>query len=142
METKLYTFYSVDGVELRIIAPVDIEFPSFKMEYYDTITKCGAGEGIGDAIVPETILWLRVTLACYVHDHMWELSEATWKDFHHSNAVFLSNLITIILQMSDSSKVNILKNFRMYRAVTFFNAVDTIGADIFWKLKGEPAMVI
>jgi len=142
MKTKAYVFYTTDGTELHITAPVDIEFPSFKMEYYDTITKCGAGNGIGDRLVPETIFWLRVTLACYIHDYMWELSDATWKDFHHSNAVFLSNLITIILKMSAPNKVNVLKILRMYRAVTFFNAVDTIGAGIFWESKGENGMAL
>ena len=135
MDTKLYMFFTNDGRAIKLIAPTAIEFPSFELDYYKTISKCGAGEGLGDKIVPETILGLRVTLACYIHDFMWALSDATWADFHYSNSVFLSNINTIILNLSFDSNINIVKNFRMYRAVTYFNAVDTVGADVFWPMK-------
>ena len=135
MITKQYTFYAQSGEELSISAPDTIEFPSFNLGYYNTLTACGAGEGIGDKLVPETIWGVRVTLACFVHDYMWELSEASWADFHHSNAVFLSNINAVILALSNKSRVNVMKNLRMYRAVTYFNSVDTVGAELFWLSK-------
>ncbi|MCK4500495.1 hypothetical protein KAU11_08350 [Candidatus Babeliales bacterium] len=135
MKTKLYKFYADNGAVVRMIAPDTIEFPSFQLEYYKTISRCGAGEGIGDTLVPETIWGLTVTLACYIHDYMWELADATWTDFHYSNSVFLSNIITLVTELSHPTRVNVLKNIRLYRSVTYYSAVDTFGADIFWLSK-------
>lgn len=135
MKTQLYRFFAEDGQVLELIGPEDIVFPSYKLEYYETITSCGAGEGFGDRLVPDCIIAVRITLACYIHDIMWAMAEPSWEEFHMSNSVFLSNTITLITAASADHKINILKNFRMYRAVSYFNAVDTIGARVFWCMK-------
>lgn len=95
---------------------------------------CGAGQGIGDALVPETFWGLRMSVGCFIHDCCWAISEASWKDFHHSNSVFLHNLNSIVETQSKW-----LKHLRLYRCVTYYNAVDTIGAAIFWNMKGRTA---
>lgn len=126
MNTKVFCLTGAKGNNVPIIAPKDIKFPTEYLSDFDTY--CGAGEGIGDWAVPETLFFLKVSAACYVHDKMWEMADGSWADFHYSNSVFLSNLIAIISHESDST---VLKHMRMYRAVTYFNAVDSIGASIY-----------
>lgn len=113
---------------LNIIAPACINFPSSHSKNYHDC--CGAGEGIGNRLVPEDILGVHISLACYVHDYMWLHADPTWEYFHASNSVFLSNLLEIIAKESDSKLLQMLRN---YRAMTYFNAVDSIGAVIFWN---------
>lgn len=136
MRTDLYKFRAKNGKYFDIIAPSDIEFPSFELEFYEGVTNCGAGSGIGDLIVPESIYFVRITLACFVHDDMWSRSAPSWKDFHHSNSVFLSNLTSIIRVESWDNYLNAVKRLRMYRATTYFNAVDNTGKYIFWEMHG------
>jgi len=58
---------------------------------------CGPGaEGdITEKAVPETILGLNVSPACWCHDWMQNYGPQTWQGFHHSNAVFLLNILAI-----------------------------------------------
>ena len=93
---------------------------------------CGAGDGIFNTLVPEYIFGVKISPACWNHDEMWAAAEPTWADFHYSNSIFLSNIISLIGYQSRS---NTMKHLRMYRAVTYYNAVDTIGAPIFWHMK-------
>lgn len=131
METKMIIF---DGVP--IVAPVVngniIEFPYNKFKNFTSY--CGAGKGVGDFVVPETVLQLKVSLACYIHDRMWELANPTWLEFHASNSVFRSNIDSIIQFRSQNT---VMEHLRYYRSVTYFNAVNTLGAYYFWKLKRE-----
>lgn len=133
MRLREFTLTGANGFT-TIIAPEGIEFPSCFIDGFRSY--CGAGRGIGDLVVPEKMYGLKVSPACFVHDKMWEMSKATWEDFHLSNGVFLTNLISII---ESQSKNVVLKHLRLYRAVSYFNAVDTIGAKIFWKEKNEEA---
>ena len=134
MKTKTFTLIGENGKNITIIAPEDIEFPSIYVS--DFTSYCGAGKGLGDIIVPETIWGLRISPACFVHDFMWADANPTWEEFHASNAIFLRNIISLIMGQSKSS---ILKYFRMYRAVTYYNAVDHIGQNIFWSIKHKQA---
>jgi hypothetical protein len=97
-------------------------------------SKCGAGEGVGDIIVPETIIFLPISAVCHIHDTCWDIAEASWKDFHQSNSIFLHNILAAIKYKSSSI---ILEHLRNYRAITYYNAVDTIGSKFFWKCKHE-----
>jgi hypothetical protein len=129
METEAL---SIEGIELVVPAflvqwwphqlPLE-EFPSF----------CGAGGGLGDAIVPETCYGLRLSASCFIHDISWLVAEASWAAFHQSNSMFLHNSLAIIQARSRFP----LKQLRAYRAVTYFNAVDTLGATYFWEEKRQ-----
>jgi hypothetical protein len=59
--------------------------------------------------------------------------EATWAGFHQGNSMFLHNNLAIITARSRFP----LKQLRAYRAVTYFNAVDTVGAKYFWDDKRQ-----
>lgn len=135
MYTTAYKLIGTNNKLVKIIAPVDILFPSGYVDKFDSF--CGAGTGIGDAIVPETIWGVKVSPACFVHDKMWEAADGTWEAFHASNSIFLTNLISLIEVQSKSS---VLKRIRLYRAVTYYNTVDSIGPNIFWNLKKTQTM--
>jgi hypothetical protein len=131
METKNITF---DGVPLivPVISGALMEFLQDTFKGYPS--KCGAGEGIGDKIVPETVFGLPISPVCHIHDTMFDIAEATWQDFHQANSVFLHNILSTIRHKSNNS---VMEHIRNYRAVTFYNAVDTIGGSVFWDLKAE-----
>jgi len=95
---------------------------------------CGAGHGIGDLIVPEKIFGIRVTPACSIHDLSWEYAEATWADFHQSNSMFFHNLLELVRVQSANV---FMRKIRYGMAVNYYLAVDTVGARIFCKEKGE-----
>ena len=142
MDTKKFTFLKIhnrDGSVKRfsVIARPDTYFPSHIYEQWrpDILgSYCGAGTGIGDLIVPETVWGLYVTLACYIHDDMWEYAAPTREDFDQSNDVFRRNINSIITHCSANW---FIKHLRLYRAVTMYNAVDKIGESIFWNLKNR-----
>jgi lysozyme len=131
METKLVLFSGVPLV-IPVIFGTPMEFA--KPSFCDYPSKCGAGVGIGDIIVPETMYGLSVSPACDIHDAMWDIAEPSWIEFHQSNSIFLSNILSIIHHRSSSITLEHLRN---YRAVTYYNTVNTIGSKIFWKLKKE-----
>ena len=129
MITCEHPFIDVNGNPVTLIAPKNMEFPSKLVADFGTY--CGAGK-YGDLLVPDTFYWLKMSPACFIHDMMWEMSDATWAAFHFSNSIFLRNLNTLVIAQSKNS---ILKRLRLYRAATYYNAVDTKGPDIFWRLK-------
>ncbi len=136
-QTRIYNFIGPNQEVVPIVAPVDMDFPSVYLNDYGSY--CGAGKGFGDVIVPETVWGLTISIACYVHDKMWEDALPTWEAFHASNSIFLRNIISCIRVQSRSS---FLKSLRMYRAVTYYNAVDKFGKKIFWDLKDEQSNTV
>jgi len=69
-----------------------------------------------------------------VHDVSWEEAKATWADFHQSNYMFFANICSII----DSYSANrMTASIRKHIAFGFFDAVDTVGARVFRREKGE-----
>ena len=126
-------FSTKRSVLIPIVHPVEVFIRERVLENYSSF--CGAGSGLGDLIVPETIFGVRVSPACFVHDQMFDKAKPLQMDLLVSNAVFMTNLNSLIVQMSRMSKFNPLYHLRMYRMTTYFDAVNTIGSEIFWKLK-------
>lgn len=125
MNTKIISIEEVD-----FLVPESYEPPFCQLsEFPDS---CGSGHGIGQLIVPEHFYGLRVSPVCHIHDASWDVAEPSWNDFHESNYMFIRNLLRII---DVKSKVNVLKMLRNYRATTYFNMVDTVGAKLFWLCK-------
>ncbi len=65
METK-YTFF--DGMMLET-PNIAIEWPSPTLDDFPTF--CGPGR-LGDFFIPDSILDLKISPACYIHDLMWD----------------------------------------------------------------------
>jgi hypothetical protein len=118
-----------DGVSL--IRPLgDFRWPH---PTFDGFPKCcGAGKGIGNDIVPETILGLNVSPACCVHDYMQDRAPRTWGGFHYSNAVFLVNLLEINRVKSNW----FMQKCRIPIIIGWFAAVSSVaGSKIFFKTR-------
>lgn len=131
MKTKLIT---IDGVELVVrdgYEPKFIHLDNFP-------SSCGAGDGIGNKLVPDKLLGLRVSASCDIHDDCFEHADATWAEFHQCSNMFIRNLIAIIL-----SKSNFFMKFaRMIVASFYFVAVDSIGSLIFKAMKKAQGLVM
>jgi hypothetical protein len=133
---KTTILFGDTGYGAAIIHPDSVELPSTMIKEY-TKSYCGAGSGIGDLLVPEKVFGVRVTPACFVHDKMFEMGMPSLGDFKVCNAVFITNLTSLIAGQSHSSKLNLLYHLRLYRTVTYYNAVDTIGKKVYFKLKED-----
>jgi len=90
---------------------------------------CGPGKGIGDWIVPDSFWFLCVWLCCAIHDWMYRDKKAyTSRDKEISDEVLLINLTEWI----GANSWPIVREMRMYRAMTYFNAVNDGGDSSFW----------
>ena len=94
---------------------------------------CGPGQGVGDKLVADHILGLRIGHACAIHDYMWALGE-TIEDFDRANRVFINNIYRLIQGGSRWLRFprRIIANF-------YYEAVQgPIGALIYWYDKNKP----
>ena len=57
---------------------------------------CGPGHDWLETIIPESILGLKISIACYIHDDDWAIAPPTWDAFHAANSRLLTNLNSII----------------------------------------------
>lgn len=121
----------LEGVPLLVPDCVQVfPFTTFK----DCPSSCGAGDGLGEKLVPDTMWGLRVSPACWIHDLDWNIAPPTWEAFHVANSRFIHNLITIVEYRSES---DFLKRLRVYRCATYYNFVDVKHNHVFWKQKQE-----
>ena len=98
--------------------------------------RCGAGEGLGEKLVPDNILFICVTPACSIHDFQFAVGE-THTDFKEANRVFHNNLYRIIQSGSWW-----LRFARRRIADIYFKVVDgPLGAMVFWNNKNKPEVL-
>lgn len=79
------------GAALEISAFLGPLWP-FDMLLDDWPTFCGAGQGFGDWLVPDTIYGVRVAPACLQHDVEWAIADGSYKAFMTANCRFRRNL--------------------------------------------------
>lgn len=121
------TILRVDGVNLLMPRFVATWWPHhLTLDEFPTF--CGAGRGLGDAVVPERMWGLPISAACYIHDFAWTLANSE-NEMRQGNVMFLQSMMAIILARSRFP----LRQLRCYRAVTYFNAVETLGRECFWN---------
>lgn len=101
-----------------------IEFPSC----------CGPEKWNSRFYVFDKLFGLCISPACWVHDRMWEICDATWGDYHYSNSVFLHNVLTII---NTRSEFSLLRFLRRHKAFAYYDAIDIGGAKYFWQYKQD-----
>jgi len=90
---------------------------------------CGAGDGIGDWLVPEKIHGVCISPACFIHDVEWALSPDTITEFFASNWRLLCNARALIMI---SNLPWWKKQLAVVRAAgLYFVAVSTVGGLIF-----------
>jgi len=95
----------------------------------DWPTFCGAGEGIGDRIIPDTICGVRVACCCFEHDISWCIADGSFVDFMKSNLRLYCNLRAIVLPRIPYWQ----KLAAEAKCFFYFAAVCTVGHKIFKK---------
>ncbi len=85
----------IDGCTLTVPNEPWMVLPHPHLDDYDGC--CGAGEAGGwrERLVPEHILGLRVSIACYIHDWWWMMCVRTIGEFRQSNRVLVANILEI-----------------------------------------------
>lgn len=131
VETKIIY---IEGVQLIV--------PTSYTTRYNTLKSfpdcCGAGDGFGERVIPESILGLRISAACHIHDHDFEVSPPTWAGFHAASNRFVTNIYSIIRDKSNFG----MGYFRVLGAATYFYMVDTKGAFAFKLLKRKQGYTV
>ncbi len=123
----------IQGVLLEV--PIQYVPPHGRLDSFKNC--CGAGDGWGEKLVPDTIWGLNISCACHIHDFSWEIADATTEDFKQTNTMFINNIRAIIDARSANS---FMRSLRSYRAVTYYLAVEELGDEGFWELKEEQGL--
>lgn len=129
---QIVNLQSKTGKFVPLLVPSSFE-PAFKF-IEDVKDSCGAGDGWGERLVPESIYGLRVSVACAIHDIMYDSATPLWSSFYLANAAMCFNILMLISYLSKNS---ILATLRIYRAATYFAAVNMTDTakSTFWNLK-------
>lgn len=86
--------FTVDDLPTERQLPID-KVPTF----------CGAGGGIGDWAVSDTICGVRVAIVCYFHDLEWSgIFPRSFDHFRASNSRFFDNLLSLVRTHVDTTK--------------------------------------
>ncbi len=139
-----------DGMGMQVTEPMVRLFPWCSYEDFPT-NYCGPGDGIGETLIPDSILGLTAFLpgfldvsiklspACFIHDLDWQFAPATWEAFHDSNCRLYANTKTII----ETKAANRLVRWhaRKFPAI-YAQTVDTVGRPLFWRIKRDQGLAI
>lgn len=98
-------------------------------------TFCGAGQGWGDAIVPDTIQGVNIAPAGLCHDVEFSVSAKTVSAFMGANGRFFLNIVNLILASN-------LETWKMIKAlmkagILYLSAVSTMGVLFFNWFAGD-----
>jgi len=130
MKIKEYSVTTKNGKPVKILAcmnPLLINIDDYE-------SYCGAGKGFGDTIIPDKIWGAKVSPACWAHDFEWAQCPATWDAYHAANSRFLHNLQALVVAQSCNW---LTRNLRLLGCQSYYRAVDTFGAVVFWRLKNN-----
>jgi hypothetical protein len=85
-------------------AGANIEIPSFLVPLWPRNfpldqwpSFCGAGDGLGDRLIPDHINNVRVACCCFVHDIDWCMSDNSFSGFMRSNLRLWLNLRNVVI---------------------------------------------
>ena len=121
--TKLIEIEGVQFITLESYVP-----KHDKLDDFDHC--CGAGK-IGDRLVPDRILGLKISVCCDIHDHAFDVLPATWEAFHGASYRFVTNIYSLIKARSNWG----MGFARTILAAVYFYSVDTAGARSFQRTK-------
>lgn len=124
-------------------AGAEIEIPKFLLRYWPhnlPLAKwpsfCGAGQGLGDTIVPDELCGVRIAAACFIHDIDWAISDSTDTWFLKSNARFFFNLRSLLIANSRKSRWRI-----EWQSLMYLLGVTVFGHKCFER-GGEPGVLV
>lgn len=135
-----------DGICLEATDQTAMVFPYDKYTYKTFPDNyCGAGNGLGERLVPDYIFgstrvfaWcgldisIKISMACFLHDKEFEYAGPSVTEFVQSNDLLHKNIESIIKVKARNDYVLARA---MYRPVTYMNAVSILGRYVFWSLK-------
>ena len=130
MKTREVRF---DG-DLQLVIPDDDRFTWPAGSVLEFPFCCGPEKWNTKFYIFDKLFGVRISPACFVHDVMWEICDATWGDFHYSNSVFLHNVLNIVNMRSE---VGFLRFLRRHKAFAYYDAIDIGGAKHFWEYKAS-----
>jgi hypothetical protein len=78
--------------------------------------------------------------ACFIHDKMYAYARPILDDWFQSNRVFILNMINAVLAQQPMVVGNLKDNGDLYRAVTYYTAVDASPA-AFWRKKKSQELI-
>ena len=125
-DVKKITVRIVEGVPLFMPEFLDENFPTVPIDEFPSF--CGAGDGIGDRVVPDSVLVLSIAIACWIHDGMFSLLSPKKDNWYIANGILILNIFMLII--AKGSKWLVIP--RGMVAVPYFWAVMTgVGWRIF-----------
>ena len=111
-------FDSIDSLYAGVV------FPAGFSDWYLNSNDCdGCGTKWFSGLVPDSIYFLNIKLACCIHDFMFSLG-GTREDFEYANAVFKDNMNALI-RLAGATYLLYPTRLAMRRAETYYKAVST-----------------
>lgn len=93
---------------------------------------CGPG-GLGDLLVPDSIVGMSIWVACHIHEWMYERGR-TLADKDEADRVFLNNMVRLVEAAPGNRD---LKRRRLDSAWHCYQAVSRWGGPAFWDGKNK-----
>jgi len=113
-------FIEIDGVRLKVHVDYD-------PENYQGCNGCGAGWNTH--VVPDSIYFKSIKMACCPHDFRYERG-GTLEDKHIADEEFLYNMIAIV-EAYGNGRWYYPTSMARSRAMTYYSAVASLGDDVF-----------
>lgn len=123
----------ISGIRLLMPRVLSELLPCINIDDFPNF--CGAGDGIGEALVPDTFYGLSMRHCCFIHDITHTIYPPTKTFWHKSNELLLINCLRTIRVKSGNRLTRFL---RERRALTYFNAVESgIGLRCFMRRRPD-----
>lgn len=90
-------------------------------------TFCGAGRGLGDWLVPDSIYDAQIAPACFVHDIDWIVSPDSYRGFQAANNRFFCNLWALCRAQLPYNKLPLA----LLGCLRYWSVVSTVGMKAF-----------
>ena len=119
------------GNQAKLYAPPEY-WKLSKSALEEIVNGCGSAQAKFD-FVPDSIWFLDISPACYIHDYMYFVGE-TLEDKESADRVFLNNMLRLI---DAETKWRLLKWLRRKTAKLFYQAVKNFGGPSFWEGKNR-----
>jgi len=124
----IFTMY--DDVLMEIPEVPDFVWPTFSSKNFPPC--CGAGGGWGEKLVPDSLIGINISPACFVHDWMYEYAPKDHDTFDQANSMMYRNILAIIAVkgkcLSILELVTVVKEAGIY-----YEAICTFGGIFFFK---------
>ena len=95
IDLKKITVRIVDGVPLFMPGFVADNWPVLPIEEFPHF--CGAGSGFGEKAVPDSLLGLYTSAACFIHDCCFCLLSPERQNWYIANGILVLNMLMLII---------------------------------------------